>query len=165
MSRRATPQGDPVSTRITQVIETLEAERAQLASEIAELQGRLEYVEVQLRSFRDHAAQLPVADAPASPSPEKARHTKRVEKASRARKRRAEIKPLRRDLVAEVVAFLRAHPGSTAGDIARGLDVSASTVSAKIKHLTQVGQVVKAQRGYALPPEAEAEGGTETATD
>lgn len=145
-----------MSTRITQVIETLEAERAQLESEIAERRGRLEYIEVQLRSFRDHAAQLPVTDVAASPSQDKTRHTKRVEKASRARKRRAEIKPLRRDLVAEVIDFLRSHPGSTAGDIARGLDVSAGTVSAKIKHLTQVGQVVKAKRGYALPRESDA---------
>lgn len=145
-----------MSTRITQVIETLEAEHAQLTSEIAERKGRLEYIEVQLRSFREHAAQLPVTDVPAAPSQDKARHTKRVEKASRARRRRAEIKPLRRDLVAEVLDFLRAHPGSTAGDIARGLDASPSTVSAKIKHLAQVGQVVKAQRGYALPPEPEA---------
>ncbi len=145
-----------MSTRITQVIETLEAEREQLTSEIAERQGRLEYIEVQLRSFRDHAAQQPVTDAPASPSQDKTRHTKRVEKASRARKRRAEIKPLRRDLLAEVVDFLRTHPGSTAGDIARGLDANASTVSAKIKHLTQIGQVVKVKRGYALPREPDA---------
>lgn len=145
-----------MSSRITQVIETLEAERAQLTSEIAERQGRLEYVEAQLRSFREHAAQLPVTDVTATPPQDKARHTKRVEKASRARKRRAELKPLRRDLLVEVVDYLRTHPGSTAGDIARGLDVSASTASAKIKHLTQVGQVVKVKRGYALPREPEA---------
>jgi len=142
-----------VSTRITQVIETLEAEHAQLTSEIAERKGRLEYVEVQLRSFREHAAQLPVTDVPTTSSEDKARRTKRVEKASRARKRRAEVKPLRRDLAAEVLEFLGEHSGSTAGDIARGLDVDAASVSAKIKHLTQVGQVVKARRGYALPAE------------
>lgn len=137
-----------MSTRITQVIETLEAEKA-------DLQARLEWLDQQIESFRAHAEQAPAI--PASPTPAAApvataapKRAKRLEKDSRARKRRAAVKPLKRDLVPEILAQLKKQPNSTAGQLAAALDVNRNTVNSKLLTLRKAGTIVKADRGYAL---------------
>jgi predicted metal-dependent hydrolase len=133
--------------RITQIIETLEAEKA-------ELEKRLEWIEVQLVTFREHAAEHP--EAPPAPGagtgapPKPAPRAKRLDKAARARSRRATAKTLKRDLESEILAHLAKHPKSTAGDVAKGLDANRNSVAAKLNQLMKAGQLVKADRGYSL---------------
>lgn len=139
--------------RITQIIETLEAEKA-------ELEKRLEWIEVQLVTFREHAASHPEippgvgvgvgAGADGGVSSKPPRRAQRLDKAARARSRRATSKTLKRDLESEILAHLAKHPKSTAGDVAKGLDANRNSVAAKLAQLMKAGQLVKADRGYSL---------------
>lgn len=125
-------------SRITQIIETLEAEKA-------DLERRLEWVEGQLSSFREHAATEAVAvtDVPK-------RSTRRAT-ARRASAKRARGRSLQRDLATEIVDYLEAHPGSTAGDVAKGIDANRNSIATKLSQMTKAGSITKAERGYAVP--------------
>jgi CRP-like cAMP-binding protein len=121
--------------RIQQVIDTLEAE-------CAELRERLAWLEAQLREFQAHqqqaAAQLPVP----------ARSLRRAT-ARRASKRRAVARSHQLDIKASIIAFLAEHPGSTAGEVAKGLDLNRASVSNRLSALAKLGEIRKAERGYA----------------
>jgi predicted ArsR family transcriptional regulator len=62
----------------------------------------------------------------------------------RRRRRRGETREL-------LLAHLRAHPGSTAGDVAKALGLKPSSVATRLTQLTKSGQVTKVERGYASP--------------
>lgn len=136
-------------SRISQIIATLEAERA-------DLQGRLEWIDQQLEEFRSHQEErddLPELDADGVLI--KPKRAKRIEKASRARKRRAAVKPLKRNLQEDVIAHLAKHPGSTAGDVARALDANRNTIATKLSQLVKTGDLTKAERGYEVARKAQ----------
>ena len=121
--------------RIQQVIDTLEAE-------CAELRERLAWLEAQLKEFQAHqqeaAAQVPVP----------ARSLRRAT-ARRASKRRAVARSRQLDTKASIIAFLSEHPGSTAGEVAKGLDLNRASVSNRLSALAKLGEIRKAERGYA----------------
>jgi CRP-like cAMP-binding protein len=123
--------------RIQQVIDTLEAE-------CAELRERLAWLEAQLREFQAHqpeaAAQLPVPVPPRS---------LRRATARRASRRRAVARSRQLDTKASIIAFLSEHPGSTAGEVAKGLDLNRASVSNRLSALAKLGEIRKAERGYA----------------
>jgi hypothetical protein len=123
-------------SRITQIIETLEAEKA-------DLQRRLDWVDGQLDSFREHASTEVVA---AGSAPK--RSTRRAT-ARRASSKRATARKLKRDLGEEIVLFLEQHPNSTAGDIAKGLNLNRNSVATRLTQMTKAGTIAKAERGYA----------------
>lgn len=125
-------------SRIKQVIETLEAERA-------EVQQRLEWLDDQLKTFREHEAGQPGAPA-TRPSRSDRRATAR-----RASARRATARSVKRDTGAEIVAYLQKHPNSTAGDVAKGLNLNRDTVATRLSKMTKAGEITKAERGYAAP--------------
>ena len=83
--------------------------------------------------------------APAETAP--ARSVRRAS-ARRASKRRAVARTLKPDTKASVVEYLAKHPGATAGEIAKGLDINRSTVSSSIAALLKLRLVRKADRGY-----------------
>jgi len=89
--------------RIQQVIDTLEAE-------CAELRERLAWLEAQLNEF-----QARQQDAVGEVPPRSLRRAT----ARRASKRRAVARSRQLDTKARIIGFLAEHPGSTAGEVAR----------------------------------------------
>lgn len=73
--------------------------------------------------------------------------------AVRASKRRATSRVRKGDTEASIVAFLGKHPGSTAGEVAKGLNLSRDRVSAQLIKLARTGEIKKADRGYTTNPE------------
>jgi MarR family protein len=118
--------------RIQQVIDTLEAE-------CAELRERLAWLEAQLKEFQAHQQEA------AGPVP--ARSLRRAT-ARRASRRRAVARSRQLDTTASIIAFISEHPGSTAGEVAKGLDLNRASVSNRLSALAKLGEIRKAARGY-----------------
>jgi predicted HTH transcriptional regulator len=119
-------------SRIKQVIDTLEAERA-------DLQERLAWLEEQIKEFHAHHERA----APAVPARSGRRATAR-----RASTRRATARTRQVDTTKSIVEFLAEHPGSTAGEVAKGLNLNRGSVSARLTQLAKSGEIKKAARGY-----------------
>ena len=120
-------------SRIQQVIETLEAERAHV-------QKHLTWLEQQIKEFHAHNRDS-AATAPA-------RSVRRAT-ARRASKRRAAARRRQGDTKARsIIDFLAQHPGSTAGDVAKGLNLNPGSTSTRLTQLAKVGEIKKASRGY-----------------
>ncbi len=119
--------------RTPQAIDTLEAQVAEQREHLARLEAELEQA---------HAS--PEATIAAVPPRSLRRATAR-----RASKRRAEARTLKADTTASILEFLAKHPGSTAGEVAKGLDLSRSSVSGRLTQLAKLGHIRKAERGYA----------------
>lgn len=119
-------------SRIQQVIETLEVERA-------EVQKHLAWLEQQISEFHAHNGEV-VAGAPA-------RSVRRAT-ARRASSRRATARSRRVDVKPRIIDFLAQHPGSTAGDVAKGLSLNRGSVSTRLTQLAKAGEIRKASRGY-----------------
>jgi hypothetical protein len=118
-------------SRIQQVIDTLEAEHA-------DLERRLAWLDKQLQEFRDHRDAAP-------------RPTRSVRRATarRASARRAVARTRRGDTKTMIIEYLDKHPGSTAGEVARGLNLNRGSVSTRLTQLAKRGEIRKAERGYA----------------
>lgn len=119
-------------SRIQQVIDTLEAERA-------ELQERLAWLAEQIKEFHAHHD----GAAPAAPARSGRRATAR-----RASTRRATARTRQVDTKTSIVEFLGKHPGSTAGQVAKGLNLNRGSVSTRLTQLAKSGEIKKAARGY-----------------
>lgn len=119
-------------SRIQQVIETLEVERA-------EVQKHLAWLEQQISEFHAHNGEVAVG-APA-------RSVRRAT-ARRASNRRATARSRRVDVKPRIIEFLAQHPGSTAGDVAKGLSLNRGSVSTRLTQLAKAGEIRKASRGY-----------------
>jgi predicted transcriptional regulator len=117
-------------SRIQQVIETLEAERAHV-------QKHLTWLERQIKEFYAHNGD---STAPA--------RSARRATARRASKRRAVARTRHGDTKARIIDFLAKHPGSTAGDVAKGLNLNPASTSGRLTQLAKVGEIKKASRGY-----------------
>ncbi len=118
-------------SRIQQVIDTLEAERA-------EVQKHLAWLEQQISEFHAHN------DRSAATAP--ARSVRRAT-ARRASNRRATARTRQGDTKASIIDFLAQHPGSTAGDLAKGLNLNRGTVSTRLTQLAKAGEIKKASHG------------------
>jgi DNA-binding transcriptional ArsR family regulator len=119
--------------RNQQSIDTLEAKAAELRADLARLEAELKDA---------HAGDEEMIGA--VPTRSLRRATSR-----RASKRRAETRALKADTGARIVEFLGKHPGSTAGEVAKGLDLNRSSVSNRLTQLAKLGHIRKATRGYA----------------
>ena len=119
-------------SRIQQVIETLEAERAQV-------QKHLAWLEQQINEFHAHNGD----SAAATPARSVRRATAR-----RASKRRATARSRQVDAKSRIIDFLAQHPGSTAGDVAKGLNLNPGSASTRLSQLAKAGEIKKASRGY-----------------
>jgi hypothetical protein len=51
----------------------------------------------------------------------------------------------------QLIEYVRAHPGSTAGDVASALGLKRTSVSTRLAQLAKAGELTKAKRGYAAP--------------
>jgi predicted transcriptional regulator len=119
--------------RTQQAIDTLEAQVAELREHLARLEDELKEA---------HASD---EEAIAAVAPRSLRRAT----ARRASKRRAEARTLKADMSASIIEFLLKRPGSTAGEVAKGLDLNRSTVSSRLTQLAKLGHIRKAERGYA----------------
>jgi predicted transcriptional regulator len=114
------------------VIDALEAERQ-------DAKERLEWVEKQLKAFRDRAGDA----LPSVPS-----RSSRRSSARRASTRRSSARSRQGDTASRIVDYLAKHPNSTAGDLAKGLNLKRNSVSTKLTQMAKAGQIKKAERGY-----------------
>ncbi len=120
-------------SRMRQVIDALEAERA-------DLQERLAWLESQINEFRErHGDQR-------SPAPQR---SVRRATARRASTRRATARQRKGDLHGRIIDYLKDHPQSTAGDVAKGLNANRNTIATRLSQMAKEGEVAKAARGYA----------------
>jgi predicted transcriptional regulator len=119
--------------RTQQAIDTLEAQVAELRTNLARLEAELKEA---------HATHT---EAIGEVPPRSLRRAT----ARRASKRRAEARTLQADIRESILEFLAKHPGSTAGEVAKGLDLKRSTVSSRLTQLAKLGHIRKAERGYA----------------
>jgi len=119
-------------SRMKQVIDALEAERD-------DAKERLDWIEAQIKAFRDRAGDA----LPSVPS-----RSGRRSSARRASSRRKTARSRQGDTAARIVDYLGAHPNSTAGDLAKGLNLRRNSVSTKLTQMAKAGQIKKAKRGY-----------------
>lgn len=120
-------------SRMKQVIDALEAERA-------DVKERLEWLEMQIEAFRErHGGEGPTV-VPA--------RSGRRSAARRASSRRQTARSRQSDTAARIVDYLDKNPGSTAGDLAKGLNLKRNSLSTKLTQMAKAGQIQKADRGY-----------------
>jgi len=108
-------------------------------------QRQIDTLEAQVAELRERIVALESQAEGDSAAP--ARSVRRAT-ARRASKRRHQARALRPDAKAGIVEFLGKHPGATAGDVAKGLDMNRSTASSHLLALVKLGRVHKAERGY-----------------
>jgi predicted transcriptional regulator len=115
-----------------QVIDALEAERD-------DAKERLEWIEAQIKAFKQRAGDA----LPSVPSRSNRRATTR-----RASSRRRTARSRQSDTASRIVDYLQKHPNSTAGDLAKGLNLKRNSVSTKLTQMAKAGTIKKAERGY-----------------
>jgi hypothetical protein len=72
--------------------------------------------------------------------------------ARRASNRRATARSRQSDAEASIIDFLTQHPGSTVGDLAKGLNLDPESVSTRLTQLAKTGEIKKASHGYNTTP-------------
>jgi hypothetical protein len=78
--------------------------------------------------------------------------------ARRASNRRATARNRQDDSETRITDFLAHHPESTAGDIAKGLNLDRPNVSAHLTQLAKAGEITKAAHGYTTEQAAQPRG-------
>jgi hypothetical protein len=68
--------------------------------------------------------------------------------ARRASNRRATARSRQSDHEPSIIKFLARHPGSTAGDLAKGLNLNPGNVSTRLTQLSKAGEIETASHGY-----------------
>jgi hypothetical protein len=68
----------------------------------------------------------------------------------RASRRRKAARARQGDETASTIEFLAHHPGSTVGDLAKGLNLNPEKAAARLIKLAKMGQISKASRGYRM---------------
>jgi predicted HTH transcriptional regulator len=121
-------------SRMQQVIDALEAERADLLERLAWLDG-------QINEFRERHG----GERAAVPQRSVRRATAR-----RASTRRATARQRRTDISPRILDYLRDHPQSTAGDVAKALNANRNTIATRLSQMVKTGEITKASKGYAV---------------
>jgi hypothetical protein len=86
-----------------------------------------------------------VEHAPPPPARSVRRATSR-----RASRRRKEARARQGDVRSSVIDFLARHPGSTVGDLSKGLNLNPEKAAARLIELARMGQIRKSSRGYRM---------------
>lgn len=119
-------------SRMQQVIDALEAERADLQERVAWLDG-------QIREFRERHG-----DERLTPPQRSVRRAT----ARRASSRRATARQRKGDITERIIDYLKDHPQSTAGDVAKGLSANRNTIATRLSRMVKEGEATKASTGY-----------------
>ena len=69
--------------------------------------------------------------------------------ARRASTRRATARSRQDDSETRIIDFLAQHPGSTAGGVAKGLNLDPANVSSHLTQLAKAGEIKKTAHGYS----------------
>jgi hypothetical protein len=69
--------------------------------------------------------------------------------ARRASNRRATARSRQGDTEASIIDFLAQRPGSSTGDLAKGLNLNPGAVSARLNQLAKAGEIKRASHGYS----------------
>jgi DNA-binding MarR family transcriptional regulator len=69
--------------------------------------------------------------------------------ARRASNRRATARSHQGDTKASIIDFLAQHPESTAGDLAKGLNLNPGNVSTRLTQLAKAGEIKRKSHGYS----------------
>ena len=105
------------------------------------------------RGIDDAARGIDEAAAPRSSGGAPPPRSQRRATAVRASKRRATARVRKGDTRASIFEFLAKHPGSTAGEVAKGLNLNRGSVSTRLTQLAKEGEIKKADRGYTTNPD------------
>jgi hypothetical protein len=105
------------------------------------------------RGIHEAAGGIDEAAAPRSSGGAPPPRSQRRATAVRASKRRATARVRKGDTKASIFEFLAKHPGSTAGEVAKGLNLNRGSVSTRLTQLAKEGEIKKADRGYTTNPE------------
>ena len=129
-----------IKGRIREVEEQLKDHKA-LRDELDRLKGALSRLEGEMRGRVDsrRRRRRPVTQPPTAPAPKDTP----LAPSANARAPRGENKK-------KILAALHDRP-KTASEIANETGIKANTVSASLTKLAKAGEIVKADRGYALP--------------
>jgi hypothetical protein len=92
-----------------------------------------------------------------SAAPPPARSVRRAT-ARRASNRRATARSRQDDSKTCIIDFLAQHPGSTAGGVARGLNLDPANASSHLTQLAKAGEIKKTAHGYSTEPAARPRG-------
>lgn len=138
-------------SRMQQVIKALEAERAEVRERLAWLDQTIE--EFQRREEQASAAPPVIPEAEEEAAATVPKRAVRRGTAARASSRRHAAREIKADPAEKIVAFLKDHPGSTIGGVAKGLDANRSTIARHMDTLAKKGEILKLDKGYRLPAE------------
>jgi NADPH-dependent ferric siderophore reductase len=100
-----------------------------------------------LKDAEQQEQAIPAHDGGSAAAPP-ARSVRRAT-ARRASNRRATARNRQGDSEASIIDFVVHHPGSTAGDLAKGLNLNPGQVSTHLTQLARSGEIKKASRGYS----------------
>jgi Fic family protein len=126
------PTAEDHLSRMQQVIDALEAERADLQERVAWLDG-------QIKEFRERHG-----DERSTP----AQRSVRRATARRASTRRATARQRKGDIAERIIEYLKDHPQSTAGEVAKGLNANRNTIATRLSRMVKEGEITKASKGY-----------------
>jgi predicted Rossmann fold nucleotide-binding protein DprA/Smf involved in DNA uptake len=133
---------DTIKARINQIEEQLK-QHATLSDELERLRRALTHLDGEVRS------RVSAGRAGRRPAPQpKSSTVRKVTAGSRP----ATVRAPRGENKAKILKSLRDGP-KTASQVAKETGISVGTVSATLTKMTKVGELVKAERGYALPTE------------
>jgi hypothetical protein len=59
--------------------------------------------------------------------------------------------PVRGHAGQRIIEYVKAHPGSTASDVAEALGLKRNSTGTRLVQLARAGEVAKAKRGYSAP--------------
>jgi len=88
----------------------------------------------------------PTVDGPLTPESPFAAVSRRAARRAAARRastRRHTARDHKDDLEGRIVEYLKAHPRSTTGDLAKGLNADRGMVAAGLSHIVRAGDVAK----------------------
>ncbi|HEY2656738.1 MAG TPA: MarR family transcriptional regulator [Solirubrobacteraceae bacterium] len=91
--------------------------------------------------------ELPAEGPERNPEAAPARSVRRAT-ARRASNRRATARNRQADTNASIIEFLAQHPGSTAGDLAKGLNLDPGNVATRLTQLAKTGEIRRTTHGY-----------------
>jgi predicted HTH transcriptional regulator len=70
--------------------------------------------------------------------------------ARRASNRRATARQHKDDIDGRIVEYVKEHPQSTTGDMAKGLNANRDTIAAEVSHMVRAGELTKELGSRAL---------------
>jgi hypothetical protein len=121
--------------------ELLDEIRREIKTRIDELRPLVREAETLQRALDA----LSEASIPAQRSSSRSRRTRPRRESTTARTPRP-----RASVRAAAIDYVRANPGSTAGDIAKALGLNRNSLGTRLTQLVKTGELVKAKRGYSV---------------